>query len=133
MEKTCFIQAQRIVKIDRPHTIYRYSFSFFFYQYCTQTCAILSETVRRTRAFPSRQPLLACLVYSLRVLTSARRVCSLFNARGGVLIIMHGRSRMTIDPRIPTMPGRTREGGVGVNQIFLLSPLQSAIRCISVP
>ena len=26
--------------------------------------------------------------------------------RRGVLVAMHGRSRMTIDPRIPTMPGR---------------------------
>ena len=30
--------------------------------------------------------------------------------RGGVLIIMHGRSRMTIDPRIPTMPGQSTLG-----------------------
>ena len=30
--------------------------------------------------------------------------------RGGVLIIMHGRSRMTVDPRIPTMPGRSTSG-----------------------
>ena len=29
---------------------------------------------------------------------------------GGVLIIMHGRSRMTIDSRIPTMPGRSPSG-----------------------
>ena len=29
---------------------------------------------------------------------------------GGVLIIMHGRSRMTIDPRIPIMPGRSASG-----------------------
>ena len=28
----------------------------------------------------------------------------------GVLIIMHGRSRKTIDPRIPTMPGRSTSG-----------------------
>ena len=35
-------------------------------------------------------------------------VCQLAQAEGGgVLIIMHGRSRMTIDPRIPTMPGRS--------------------------
>ena len=27
-----------------------------------------------------------------------------------VLIIMHDRSRMTIDPRIPTMPGRSTSG-----------------------
>ena len=25
-------------------------------------------------------------------------------------VIMHGRSRMTIDPRLPTMPGRSRSG-----------------------
>ena len=29
---------------------------------------------------------------------------------GGLLIMMHGRSRMTIDPRIPTMPGRSTSG-----------------------
>ena len=29
---------------------------------------------------------------------------------GGVFIIMHGRSRMTMDPRIPTMPGRSTSG-----------------------
>ena len=29
---------------------------------------------------------------------------------GGVLTVMHGRSRMTIDPRIPTMPGRSTSG-----------------------
>ena len=29
---------------------------------------------------------------------------------GGVLIIMHGRSRMTVDPRIPAMPGRSMTG-----------------------
>ena len=28
----------------------------------------------------------------------------------GVLIVMDGRSRMTIDPRIPTMPGRSMSG-----------------------
>ena len=28
---------------------------------------------------------------------------------GGAIVIMHGRSRMDIDPRVPTMPGR--EGG----------------------
>ena len=27
--------------------------------------------------------------------------------RGGVTHVMHGRSRMTIDPCIPTMPGRS--------------------------
>ena len=29
---------------------------------------------------------------------------------GGVLIVMHGRSRMTIDPRTPTTPGRSTSG-----------------------
>ena len=29
---------------------------------------------------------------------------------GGVLIIMHGRGRITTDPRIPTMPGRSTSG-----------------------
>ena len=28
-----------------------------------------------------------------------------------VLVVMHGRGRMTIDPRIPTMPGQTRGEG----------------------
>ena len=28
--------------------------------------------------------------------------------RGGSTRIMHGRSRMTLDPRIPTMPDRAR-------------------------
>ena len=29
---------------------------------------------------------------------------------GGALDIIHGRSRMPIDPRIPTMPGRNTSG-----------------------
>ena len=29
---------------------------------------------------------------------------------GGVLIVMNGRSRMAIDPLIPTMPGRSTSG-----------------------
>ena len=29
---------------------------------------------------------------------------------GRVLMIMHGRSRVTVDPRIPTMPGRSTSG-----------------------
>ena len=29
---------------------------------------------------------------------------------GGHTHVMHGRSRMTIDPRIPTMPGRSTSG-----------------------
>ena len=33
--------------------------------------------------------------------------------RRDVLDIMHGRSRIAIDPRIPTMPGRSMPGGGG--------------------
>ena len=33
-----------------------------------------------------------------------------YEGGGLILIIVHARSRMTIDSRIPTMPGR-REGG----------------------
>ena len=33
-----------------------------------------------------------------------------FFGRGGVLIAMHGRSRITIYPRIPTMLGRSTSG-----------------------
>ena len=29
---------------------------------------------------------------------------------GGCTYFVHGRSRMTIDPRIPTMPGRSTSG-----------------------
>ena len=29
---------------------------------------------------------------------------------GGVFFVMHGRSRMTTDPRIPKMPGRSTSG-----------------------
>ena len=32
------------------------------------------------------------------------------NGKGGVLIIIHGRSRMTIDPRTPTMPAGSTSG-----------------------
>ena len=32
------------------------------------------------------------------------------NGGRGVLVIMHGRSRMITDPRIPTVPGRSRGG-----------------------
>ena len=30
---------------------------------------------------------------------------------GGDTLVVHGRSRMTIDPRIPTMPGRAEHVG----------------------
>ena len=32
---------------------------------------------------------------------------------GGCTHVMHGRSRITIDPRIPTMPRQSTSGGVG--------------------
>ena len=32
------------------------------------------------------------------------------HGEGGVLIVMHGRSRITVDPRSPTMPGRSTPG-----------------------
>ena len=32
------------------------------------------------------------------------------SGHGVVLVIMHGRSRMTIDPCIPTMPARSTSG-----------------------
>lgn len=39
-------------------------------------------------------------------------MCESLAARGGVyLIFMHGRSRMTIYPRILTMPGRSESWG----------------------
>ena len=37
-------------------------------------------------------------------------VGSFVGERGGVLIFLHGRSRMTIDPRVLTMPGRSKSG-----------------------
>ena len=37
-------------------------------------------------------------------------VVSLFLVRERAVIIMHGRSRMTIDPRIPAMLGRSTSG-----------------------
>ena len=56
-------------------------------------------------------------VYDLSVDDLSVRRVSYCNTGGGgvldsrdVLDLMHGRSRMTIDPRIPTMPGRTGRG-----------------------
>ena len=42
--------------------------------------------------------------------------------RRDVLDIMHGRSRMTIDPRIPGMPGR-RARWVFTEYVDLLAPI----------
>ena len=39
-----------------------------------------------------------------------RRQSNLYENRGVVLIILHGRSRMAIDLRIPTKPGRSTSG-----------------------
>ena len=41
---------------------------------------------------------------------------------GGELIIMHGRSRMTIDPRTRTMPGRSTPGFHQPGRQCLLAP-----------
>ena len=35
---------------------------------------------------------------------------SLFGGRGWCTHVMHGRSRVTIDPRVPIMPGRSTSG-----------------------
>ena len=42
--------------------------------------------------------------------------------RPGVLDIMHCRSRMTIDPRIPTMSGRSTSGFYPPGRQTLLAP-----------
>ena len=44
------------------------------------------------------------------VVFDADRHCTKWGEGGGVLIVMHGRSRTTIDPRIPAMPGRSTSG-----------------------
>ena len=55
--------------------------------------------------------------------------CTLLRkSRGGALIVMHGRSRMTIDSLIPTMPGRSTSGfhrPVG----HCLHQARSVVRC----
>ena len=47
---------------------------------------------------------------------------------GGVLIIMHGRSRMTIGPRPSTMPGRSTLGFYRPGKYFL-PQARSTVRC----
>ena len=55
-----------------------------------------------------------------------REVCLLLVGGGGCTQFVHGRSRMAMDPRIPTMPGRGtsgfhqlgREGRGGRNKDF---------------
>ena len=47
---------------------------------------------------------------------------------GGCTLFVHGRSRVTIDPRIPTMPGR-RMSGVHQPGRHCLHQARSAVRC----
>ena len=57
------------------------------------------------------------------------------NGEGGVLErrhvldLMHGRSRMSIDPRIPTMPGRRMPGFHRPGR-HCLHQARSAVRCL---
>ena len=47
---------------------------------------------------------------------------------GGVLDVMHGRGRTTVDPRIPTMPGR-RTSSFHQPGRYCLHQARSAVRC----
>ena len=49
--------------------------------------------------------------------------------RREVLDLMHGRSRMTIDSRIPTMPGRSMSGFNRRGSRHCLYQARSAVRC----
>ena len=61
------------------------------------------------------------MIIDPRTLTMPGRSTSGFHQRGagGVLIIMHVRSRLTIDPRIPTMPGPSTSGVLPIRQALL--------------
>ena len=48
--------------------------------------------------------------------------------RGGCTHVMHGRSRMTVDTRIPAMPGRSTSGFHRPGR-HRLHPARSAVRC----
>ena len=48
---------------------------------------------------------------------------------GGVLSIVHGRSRMTIDPRIPTMTGRSTSAFHQPPGRYCSSQARSAVSC----
>ena len=48
--------------------------------------------------------------------------------RGGCTQFVHGRSRMTIDPRIPSMPGRSTSGFHQPGRHWL-HQARSAVRC----
>ena len=53
--------------------------------------------------------------------------------QGGVYsIFMHGRSRMTIDLRIPTMPGRSASGFYQLGR-HCLHQARSAVSCLASP
>ena len=47
---------------------------------------------------------------------------------GGSANFMHGRSRMTIDPRITTMPGRSTSGSHGPGR-HCVHQVRSAVKC----
>ena len=47
---------------------------------------------------------------------------------GGCTQVVHGRSRMTVDPRIPTMPGRSTLGFHQTGR-HCLHQARSAVRC----
>ena len=47
---------------------------------------------------------------------------------GSVVITMDGRSRMTIDPRIPTMPGRRKSDFHGPGR-YCWHQARSTVRC----
>ena len=47
---------------------------------------------------------------------------------GSCSVFMHGRSRMVIDPRIPTMPGRSMSGFPRPGR-HCLHQARSAVRC----
>ena len=50
-------------------------------------------------------------------------------ARGGVPDIIHGSSRMTIDPRIPAVPGRSTSGNHRPGRHCLHQALRSTVAC----
>ena len=54
----------------------------------------------------------ACLSHLTIDAALSRRSQGGVLGRRDVFDFMHGHSRMTIDPRIPTMPGRSVGGGV---------------------
>ena len=49
--------------------------------------------------------------------------------RGGCTHVMHGGNRMTMDPRIPTMPGRSKSGFDRSGRHCLNQARSAAVRC----